>query len=112
MFLGCSSILLPLSGILFSRGEYTKKGINLRIALVCIQGGICVLLSCLTFVSLRITSVGKLLRKLFHFLIDNTVEVVYFGLKMVHYKVTKVQCNKEKYTVKCFLLKKIMEILI
>ena len=30
------------------------KGVVLRISLMCIEGGICILLSCLTLVSLRI----------------------------------------------------------
>ena len=40
---------------MFSRGEYAKSEVVLSVALVCIEGGICVLPSCPTLVSLRMT---------------------------------------------------------
>ena len=46
--------VLPLTEGLVSPELSKAKGVVLRITLVCIEGGICILLSCLTLVSLRI----------------------------------------------------------
>ena len=60
---GYSSIIFPLSGCLLSRGEYAEWKEVLRVTLVCIEGGICVLSSCIILVSLMMTLEGKLLWK-------------------------------------------------
>ena len=36
-FVGCSSIVLPLSGCFFSGGEYAEWEVFLRVSLVCIE---------------------------------------------------------------------------
>ena len=46
--------VLPLIKGLVSPELSKPKGVVLRIVLVCTEGGICILLSCLTLVSLRI----------------------------------------------------------
>ena len=55
--------VLPLIEGLVSPELSKPKGVVLRVALVCIEGGIFVLSSCITLVSLRMTFEGKLLRK-------------------------------------------------
>ena len=53
------SNVMRLSGVLFSRGEYANNEVVLRITLVCIEGGICVLFSYLTLMGLWITLVRE-----------------------------------------------------
>ena len=48
--------VLPLIEGLVSPELSKPKGVVLRVALVCIEGGICILPSCLTLVSLSIMS--------------------------------------------------------
>ena len=51
-----SLIVLPLIDGLISHEMSKPKGVVLRIALVCIERGICLLPSCLTLASLRINA--------------------------------------------------------
>ena len=51
--------VLPMIEGLVSPDLSKPKGVVLRIAFVCIEGGICILPSCLTLVSLRMTLVRE-----------------------------------------------------
>ena len=62
------------------------KQIILRIILVCIEGGVCGLISCLTLVSLRITLVGETPTEMSSLPLGNTLGVHCFGIEWVHYK--------------------------
>ena len=104
-FVGCSSIVFTLSGSLFSRGEYAKRVVVLRVALACIEGDICVLYSCQTLVSLQVDlrhgiSDGHDA----YFLVSNTLEVYHFGV----FKVTVMS----SMLLTCVLQFKIYEILL
>ena len=66
--------LLPLSGCLFSRGEYIKNEVFLRIALVCIEGCIYVLHSCLTLASFRMILDRETLTKM---MLTSSLEILW-----------------------------------